>query len=133
MPLDSSHLVLVTGGTGFVGSWVIFKALATGARVRASVRDPADPKRHDLYQALRALPGASERLELVQLNLADSAPAAFERVVAGCTHLCHVASPVPDKPVPKKDEERLLMTPAGAFAASGAHSPGVRDLQCRAR
>ncbi len=70
--------VLVTGGTGFVGSHLVEALLARGTAVRCLVRNPADPK------WLKELP-----VELVPGTLEDEP--ALERAVAGVSTVYHVA------------------------------------------
>ena len=41
----SDEVILVTGATGYIASWVIAKALLSGARVRGTVRDPNNKKK----------------------------------------------------------------------------------------
>ncbi|THU70385.1 hypothetical protein C4D60_Mb08t24420 [Musa balbisiana] len=61
-------VVCVTGASGFIASWLVKRLLQRGYTVRASVRDPADPKK---TQHLRALEGATERLLLFKANLLE--------------------------------------------------------------
>ncbi|MDE2796968.1 MAG: NAD-dependent epimerase/dehydratase family protein [Gemmatimonadota bacterium] len=37
--------VLVTGGNGYVASWLVKRLLESGCDVHATVRDPGDPKK----------------------------------------------------------------------------------------
>lgn len=69
--------IAIIGGAGFIGSHVTRKFLAAGHRVRVSATRPEDTAR---YAHLHQLPGASERLELVQLDLfnADQLPTFLE-------------------------------------------------------
>jgi nucleoside-diphosphate-sugar epimerase len=101
--MNKDDVVLVTGASGFIASWVVAYALETGAKVRGTVRDPnnAAKTRH-----LTSLPGASERLELVALDLTTTKTEDFARVVAGCTLVAHTASPNPSQS--PKDENELI-------------------------
>ena len=49
----SSPVTVVTGASGYIGSHVVANLLARGEKVRATVRDVADPERVD---HLRNLP-----------------------------------------------------------------------------
>ncbi|KAJ8491292.1 hypothetical protein OPV22_013013 [Ensete ventricosum] len=80
--------VCVTGASGFIASWLVKLLLQRGYTVRASVRDPADPKK---TQHLRALEGATERLILFKANLLEGG--SFDAVVEGCDGVFHTASP----------------------------------------
>jgi dihydroflavonol-4-reductase len=100
----TNHTVFVSGATGFIASHVIQQLLAGGHRVRASVRSRA---RRDDHQFLHALPGASDRLELVEADLL--APDAFAALVPGCDIVLHIASPYV---LNVRDPQRDLVDPA---------------------
>ncbi|XP_073139242.1 phenylacetaldehyde reductase-like [Henckelia pumila] len=80
--------VCVTGASGYIASWLVKFLLQRGYTVKASVRDPNDPKK---TQHLLALDGAKERLELVRANLLEEG--SFDAVVDGCDGVFHTASP----------------------------------------
>lgn len=77
--------VCVTGAAGFVASWLVRELLEKGVLVRGTVRRIASADH------LRALPGAVERLELVEADL--TVPGSFEPAVRGCAVVFHTASP----------------------------------------
>ncbi|KAJ3669247.1 hypothetical protein LUZ60_011197 [Juncus effusus] len=81
--------VCVTGASGYVASWLVKLLLQRGYTVRASVRDPSDPKK---TEHLRALDGASERLHLLKADLLEEG--SFDSIINGCDGVFHVASPV---------------------------------------
>lgn len=56
------NLVVVTGGTGYVGSMVIDQLLAEGYSVRATVRAPKVETFKSIY------PDAHEKLEVAEMN-----------------------------------------------------------------
>ncbi len=70
---------LVTGGTGFVGSAVVRRLLASGESVRALVRPGSNRGNLDGLD-----------VEIVTGDLLD--PASLERALAGCRSLYHVAA-----------------------------------------
>ncbi|KAL7174189.1 hypothetical protein ACSBR2_033444 [Camellia fascicularis] len=80
--------VCVTGGSGFIASWLVKLLLQRGYTVRASVRDPFDPKK---TEHLLALDGAKERLHLYKGNLLEEG--SFDSMVEGCDGVFHIASP----------------------------------------
>lgn len=121
--LDKSAPVFVTGASGFIASYIVKDLLAAGYRVRGSVRSLA---RRETYAHLLALPGAGERLELVEADLL--APGVFDGPVQGCQTVMHTASPyVMDVKDPQKD----LVDPAllGTRNVLGAcHVAGVKRV-----
>jgi len=102
--LVTTSPVAVTGAAGFIASRVVEQLLARGYRVRGTVRSLRKEK--DVAH-LRALPGASERLDLVEADLLQ--PSTFSAAVAGCTHVLHTASPYV---LDAKDPQRDLVDPA---------------------
>uniref|UniRef100_A0A6M2F133 NAD-dependent epimerase/dehydratase domain-containing protein n=1 Tax=Populus davidiana TaxID=266767 RepID=A0A6M2F133_9ROSI len=82
-------VVCVTGGSGYIASWLVKLLLHRGYTVKATVRDPNDPKR---TEHLLNLDGAKERLHLFKANLVEEG--SFDPVVDGCESVFHVASPV---------------------------------------
>lgn len=88
----AGELVLVTGGTGFLGSHTIAQALAAGYQVRTTVRSR---RREGDVRAMVAATGveAGDRLSVVEADL--SADAGWREAAAGCAYALHVASPFP--------------------------------------
>ncbi|KAL5796357.1 hypothetical protein ACOSQ2_001177 [Xanthoceras sorbifolium] len=82
--------VCVTGGTGFIASWLIMRLLQHGYSVRTTVR-PDPEKKRDL-SFLTNLRGASEKLQIFTADLSN--PDSFEAAIEGCTGVLHVATPV---------------------------------------
>jgi nucleoside-diphosphate-sugar epimerase len=80
--------VCVTGGSGYIASWLIKNLLERGYTVRASVRDPNDPKK---TQHLLSLNGAKERLKLFKADLMEEG--SFDAEINGCDGVFHCASP----------------------------------------
>ncbi|KAL6327722.1 hypothetical protein AAG906_024691 [Vitis piasezkii] len=82
-------VVCVTGASGYIASWLVKLLLQRGYTVKATVRDPNDPKK---TEHLLALEGAKERLHLFEANLLEEG--SFDSVVDGCDGVFHTASPV---------------------------------------
>jgi dihydroflavonol-4-reductase len=130
--------ILVTGGSGYIAGELIRRLLELGWQVHATVRDlgraPA---------ARRLLGGAGEdRLRFFAAEL--MADAGWREAAAGCSHVAHVASPLPVAQPRSADElivparegalrvlraardagaERVVMTSSVAAIAYG-HGPG---------
>ncbi|KAM1064525.1 hypothetical protein TB1_027903 [Malus domestica] len=83
-------VVCVTGASGYIASWLVKLLLQRGYAVRATVRDPSDPKK---TEHLLSLDGAKERLHLFRADLLEEG--SFDTVVDGCQGVFHTASPVP--------------------------------------
>ncbi|KAJ1378230.1 hypothetical protein SESBI_48061 [Sesbania bispinosa] len=82
--------VCVTGGTGFLGSWIIKRLLEDGYSVNTTIR--SDPARKRDISFLTNLPGASEKLQVFNADLSD--PESFGPAVEGCVGIFHTASPI---------------------------------------
>ncbi|WVZ06220.1 hypothetical protein V8G54_019566 [Vigna mungo] len=81
--------VCVTGGSGFVGSWIVKRLLEDGYTVNTTVRPDPDAK-GDL-SFLTNLPGASEKLRIFSADLSD--PESFNEAIEGCFGVLHTATP----------------------------------------
>ncbi|KAA8515931.1 hypothetical protein F0562_019110 [Nyssa sinensis] len=84
--------VCVTGGTGYVASWLIMKLLEKGYSVRATIRFNSDAECKKDISYLTNLPGASEKLSIFTADL--NKPESFSEAIEGCTGVFHVAHPV---------------------------------------
>ncbi len=88
-PIDRSKPVLITGGSGYIASWIVNYLLEQGMAVRATVRDANQQhKVHHLTQMAAKFPG---KLELISADLLD--PGAFDQAAQGCELVLHTASP----------------------------------------
>ncbi|KAK6143941.1 hypothetical protein DH2020_024289 [Rehmannia glutinosa] len=99
------EVVCVTGGSGFIGSWIVHFLLRRGYTVHATVKNLGDEKE---TKHLEAMEGADSRLRLFQMDLLryDSIAAA----VSGAAGVIHVASPCVVDEV--HDPQRELLDPA---------------------
>ncbi|KAJ4826233.1 hypothetical protein Tsubulata_032290, partial [Turnera subulata] len=101
---EGKKIVCVTGGSGYIASWLIKHLLQRGYTVKATVRDTSDPKKTD---HLLALDGAKERLQLFNANLLEEG--SFDAAVDGCEGVFHTASPVTFFPT---DPQAEVLDPA---------------------
>ncbi|KAI9078259.1 hypothetical protein K1719_039761 [Acacia pycnantha] len=104
MSSNAGKLVCVTGASGYIASWLVKLLLHRGYTVKATVRDPNDPKKVD---HLLNLDGAKERLHLIKANLLDEG--SFDPVVEGCEGVFHTASPFY---LDVKDPQAEMLDPA---------------------
>jgi nucleoside-diphosphate-sugar epimerase len=117
--------VLVTGGSGFIGSYCILQLLAGGHRVRTTVRNL---RRENDVRALLEQAGAEagDRLSFAAANL--EANAGWADAVAGCDFVLHVASPFPAT-VPKHEDELIIPAREGALRVlRAARDAGVKRV-----
>jgi nucleoside-diphosphate-sugar epimerase len=103
--------VLVTGGSGFIGSHCILQLLAAGHRVRTTVRNL---KREGDVRSMLKVGGADpgDRLSFVAADL--EADAGWAEAVAGCDYVLHVASPFPAT-IPKNEDDLIVPAREGAL------------------
>jgi nucleoside-diphosphate-sugar epimerase len=118
--------VLVTGGSGFIGSHCILQLLAAGHEVRTTVRNLS---READVRALLTHGGAADAGERLGFVAADlERDAGWPEAAAGCDYVLHVASPFPSG-VPK--DENALIRPAveGALRVlRAARDAGVKRV-----
>jgi nucleoside-diphosphate-sugar epimerase len=103
--------VLVTGGSGFIGSYCILQLLAAGHEVRTTVRNlnrEADVRA--MLKAAGADPG--NRLSFFAADLEQDA--GWPQAVAGCEYVLHVASPFPPN-IPQDENELIVPAREGTL------------------
>ncbi|MGO6949654.1 SDR family oxidoreductase [Rhizobium johnstonii] len=82
--------ILVTGGSGFLGSHSISAALAAGHEVRATLRSLDKIQQ---VQTMLGLPGSDSRLSFHTADLERDE--GWDEAVFGCDYVLHTASPFP--------------------------------------
>jgi nucleoside-diphosphate-sugar epimerase len=116
----SGESVLVTGGSGFIGSHCILDLVRAGYRVRTTVRSP------DREATVRELVGA-ESADALSFATADlTSDAGWGDAVSGCDYVLHVASPFPLGP-PKHEDDLIVPAREGALRVLRA----ARDAQVK--
>ena len=84
--------VLVAGGTGFIGGWLVAALRERGARVRVLVRGPGTGDRGPVAGAFSPLAGEGWDEGMVETRLGDlSDPASLARACAGMDTVLHAA------------------------------------------
>lgn len=107
-------LILVTGGSGFIGVYCIALLLARGYRVRTTVRDSARQPavRAMVARAMAGACGGADSSDAAALGFAEADllhDAGWASAAAGCQYVLHVASPLP---VGRPRHEDQLIIPA---------------------
>jgi nucleoside-diphosphate-sugar epimerase len=117
--------ILVTGGSGFIGSHSILQLLAAGHQVRTTVRSL---KREGDVRAMLKEGGAEpgDRLSFVAADLENNA--GWPEAVAGCEYVLHVASPFPST-IPKHEGELIVPAREGTLRVMRAsRDAGVKRV-----
>ena len=103
--------VLVTGGSGFIGSHCILQLLAAGHAVRTTIRSAK--RETDVRTMLRE--GGAEPGDRLSFAIADlEKDTGWAEAVAGCEYVLHVASPFPAG-IPKNEDELIVPAREGAL------------------
>lgn len=117
--------VLVTGGSGFIGSHCILQLLAAGHQVRTTVRSLS--READVRAMLKV--GGLEpgnHLTFVEADLVKDA--GWAEAAKGCEYVLHVASPFPQA-VPKDENELIVPAREGTLRVlRAARDAGVRRV-----
>jgi nucleoside-diphosphate-sugar epimerase len=117
--------ILVTGGSGFIGSHSILQLLAAGHQVRTTVRSL---KREGDVRAMLEEGGAvpGDRLSFIAADLENDA--GWSEAVVGCEYVLHVASPFPPN-IPKYEDELVVPAREGALRVlRAARDAGVKRV-----
>ena len=87
--IDPKQPVLVTGGTGYLASWIIRYLLEQGTPVNTTVRNLSDKKKHAFLLDMAEELNGSLRLFEADLLREGS----FKEAMKGCSVVFHTASP----------------------------------------
>ncbi len=121
----AGEMVLVTGGTGFVGAHCIVQLLQAGYQVRTSVRSLT---REGEVRAMVREGGvdAGDRLSFAAADLTSDV--GWPEAVAGCAYVLHVASPFPPA-IPQHEDELIIPAREGALRVlKAARDAGVKRV-----
>jgi nucleoside-diphosphate-sugar epimerase len=123
--VPEASTVLVTGGSGFVGSRTIGRLLEEGYSVRTTVRSLA---RESEVRTMLATGGAppGDRLRFFAADLERDA--GWADAVTGCDYVMHVASPFPVG-APRHEDDLIVPAREGALRVlRAARAAGVRRV-----
>lgn len=104
--IDMTKPVLVTGGNGYLASWVIKKFLDKGIEVRATVRDKSNIEK--MNHLVKLNNEHNDRITFFEADLLKEG--SFDEAVKGCELVFHIASPF--KIFGIKDPIKELVNPA---------------------
>jgi len=124
--IDKTKPVLVTGGTGYMASWIIKMLLEEGINVNATVRDPSDIQKIDHLMALAKTPGG--KLKLFKADLLDLG--SFDEPMQGCELVMHTASPFFITRIKNPEEELIRPAKEGTrnVLEAAKRTPTVRRV-----
>ena len=115
---ESKELVLVTGGTGFVGAHCIVQLLQKGYQVKTTVRSLS--RKADVLEMLKY--GGIESFDDLQFIEADlTKDTNWTKAVENCDYVLHVASPI-GLSAPKDENEMILPAVEGTLRVLRAAS-----------
>ena len=111
--------VFVSGGSGYIAGYIIRQLVSEGWTVHTTIRNLA---RETAVRRLLAVDNS--RLNVFAADLMQDA--GWAEAMAGCSHVVHVASPLPTHK-PKSDDELILPARDGALRAlRAAKAAGVK-------
>ena len=111
--------VLVSGGSGYIAGFLIRQLVAEGWTVHTTVRSLA---RESAVRQLLAVDDSKLKFFAADLN----SDTGWAEAMAGCSHVAHLASPLPSG-VPKNADELIVPARDGALRAlRAAKAAGVK-------
>jgi nucleoside-diphosphate-sugar epimerase len=111
MSTSPKPTVLVTGGSGFLGSWCVVYLLNEGYTVKTTLRSIA--KKQEVLDALK-VGGITDVSKVSFIEAELTSDAGWEEAVKDCTYVLHVASPFPAAP-PKHENDLIIPAREGTL------------------
>jgi len=124
--IDKTKPVLVTGGAGYLASWIVKMLLEDGINVNATLRDPSDSHK---VAHLRAMSQASAgKLKLFKSDLLQNG--SFDEPMQDCELLIHTASPFFLTGIKNPEEELIRPAKEGTrnVLGSAKKNPTVKRI-----
>lgn len=117
--------VLVTGGSGFIGSHAILQLAEQGYAVRTTVRSL---KKEGAVRAMLANGGLDPEADLTFVAADLTQDDGWDAAVAGCDYVLHIASPFPPS-LPEHEDDLIIPAREGALRVlRAAQKAGVRRV-----
>ncbi|HEU5391284.1 MAG TPA: NAD-dependent epimerase/dehydratase family protein [Streptosporangiaceae bacterium] len=110
------ELVLVTGGSDYIGGWCVAELLRRGYQVRTTVRSPG--REQDVTEAVSAtVSAAGDPAGRLSFAVADlTSDDGWDAAVKGADHVLHVASPLGLSPRGAPRTELVTVLPGAVFS-----------------
>jgi nucleoside-diphosphate-sugar epimerase len=123
--MEHSETVLVTGGTGFVGSHCVLQLLQRGYEVRTTLRSMG--RKGEVIDMMKAGGITSfDRLTFIETDLMKDHN--WDEAVKDCTYVLHVASPIYST-LPKDENEMIRPAVDGTLRVlKAARNAGVKRV-----
>ncbi len=124
--IDKAKPVLVTGGSGYLASWIIKMLLEEGINVNATVRDPSNIQKGDHLNALAE--ASAGQLKLFKSDLLDTG--SFDEPMQDCELVIHTASPFFITGIKNPEEELIRPAKEGTrnVLESAKKNPTVKRI-----
>jgi len=123
--MESSETVLVTGGTGYVGSHCILQLLQKGYNVKTTLRSMK--RKGEVLEMMKTAGVISlDKLTFIETDLTKDAN--WDEAVKGCKYVLHVASPIAAT-MPKDENEMIRPAVDGTLRVlKAARDGGVKRV-----